>query len=104
MYALPFTAMDKLVSTFLKLDERLMLKRGDATSRTESHTETHNNEQGRASVLDPKQILTQVSKDERAAMAKALLMQRQPELLKQPEINISTLVEKDIDSDDGDTI
>lgn len=104
MYALPFTSMDKLVATFLKLDERLMLKRGDATSRTESHTETHSNGQGRVSVLDPKQVLQQVTKEERSAMAKALLMHRQPELLKQPEIDISMLVERDGDNDDGDTI
>lgn len=104
MYALPFKSMEKVVDAFLKMDERLMLKRGDATSRTESHATSTEGGAGRPSVLDPKMMLTQVSKEERAAMAHALLLHRQPELQQHAALKLSDLAEKDIGDDDGDTI
>lgn len=102
MYALPFKSMEGLVDAFLKLDERLMLKRGDATSRTEDLSAAKAG--NRPSVLDPKTIITQVSKEERAAMAKALLLKRQPELLSQPVIDVEVLAERGSGETDGNTI
>lgn len=99
MYALEFKSMDKLISAFLKIDERLMLKRGDATSRSESSDTSPT----RPSVLDSEKMLTTVTKEEREAMAKALLFQRQPELQSQPLINVDKMIEQG-DNDDGDTI
>lgn len=99
MYALEFKSMDKLISAFLKIDERLMLKRGDATTRSE----TSDTSPTRPSVLDSEKMLTTVSKEEREAMAKALLFQRQPELQSQPLINVDKMIEQG-DNDDGDTI
>ena len=48
-------------------------------------------------------VVRNLTKEEREAMAKALLFQRQPELQSQPLINVDTMIEQG-DNDDGDTI
>lgn len=101
MYALPFESMEKLIGAFLKLDERLMLKRGDATTRTET---TEAGSLGRPSVLDPQTLITKPTRDEVQAMARALLFKRQPELLQQTVIDVESLTERGESGDKDNTI
>jgi len=100
VYAIPFRSMEKIIDAFLKLDERLMLKRGDATTRTESVDGGE-----RPSVLDPKTtIVNKPTKDEVQAMARALLLQRQPGLLESNVIDVQHMTEHGSATGDGNTI
>lgn len=96
-YAVPFTRMEKAIAAFIALDQHLMLKRGEATSRSDNV-----NGPARPSVLDPQKMLSTVSKEEVQAMARALLLKRQPELLQQPVVDIEP--ERGAEDEGGNTI
>ena len=104
VYALPFSSMDKLIASFLKLDGALSEKRDAALLQEGSSPTVSPSEGTRPSILDPKIIITRVTPEDRKAMAKALLLRRQPELELQPVIEVDALAERDPGDDNGNTI
>lgn len=71
---------DQFVTAFVKFDQHLMVMRGDATSRTESITRTADGPSYQEDLLTSAAGV-QVDDDDIDAMARELLLRRQPELV-----------------------
>jgi hypothetical protein len=74
VYGLYLPKMDGFINMFLALDKQIMLKRGEATTRTEGSEEMH------VGSLDPVSAQTKLSKEDLRAMARVMVLRRQPEL------------------------
>jgi len=81
-FALPMPDFDKVVTMLTKLQEKLLLLRGEATSRSETTT-TGVDKDGKpiGGSLDSMKGKVNFSVDEIRAMSKLMLVSRQPELL-----------------------
>jgi hypothetical protein len=96
------SSYDKAIKAFLEVDQRLMLKRGEVTDRTENAAEVGDGEQGApgTSSLDPVTRSVKFSAAEVRAMSRQVLLMRQPEL-NQP---LAIDVDGEADQDGDDTI
>ena len=70
-------SLDKLINAFIKLDTQVMLKRGEAISRTET---IGGEEKRTTTALDPVAAMVSLGQDDLRTMARALLKAKQPEL------------------------
>lgn len=97
MYGLKMPSLDRFMKAFIELDKELMLKRGEATSRTDNIGEDGEPVLPRVNALDPVAQRLNLSREDMHMLAKALLHRRQPELL----LGIGEQVAEEED-DDGD--
>lgn len=74
VFPLEMPSIDKFIRAFLQLDERIMLKRGEAVTRTESIGDGRSKTS--VTALDPVGSLMNLSPEEARSMAKSLLKQR----------------------------
>lgn len=96
-FGLDLPKFDRFAKMFIELDKHLMLKRGEATSRTDS---MESEEAGvRRDALDPVSQKVSVSREDAREMAKVMLMRRQPEL--EDAIDVPLQDEEDRGESDG---
>lgn len=96
-FGLDLPKYDRFAKMFIELDKHLMLKRGEATSRTDS---MEPGEEGavRRDSLDPVSQKVSVSREDAREMAKVMLMRRQPEL--EDAIDVPLQDEEDSEGED----
>lgn len=96
MFPLKLPTMDKFTKMFIELDRQLMLKRGEATARSETSDPTKDPTR-RIGALDPVSASVSFNRDDLRAMAKLILYRRQPELVSGRIIDVSESEDQDGD-------
>ncbi len=86
-FALELGSMDKFMNSYLKLHERVMLLRGEATSRTEQlrAPDVGDDAPLNGALQGPSRLVPKISRQDARAAARAMLMQREPALGGTPE-------------------
>ena len=77
---LDMPSADKVAKMIVEIGKLIMVKRGETTSRTENVTIEATGEKRRVTALDPVGAKVTFSQDDIRAMARTMLMRRQPEL------------------------
>ena len=95
MMPLKMPDLDKFVKMFLALEKHLMLKRGEAVTRTDS---VGDDKKVPVSSLDPIAQKVSIGRQDVLALAQLLLERRQPQLVEGAVIDVP--VEEDDDDDD----
>ncbi len=96
-FALEMPSIEKYAASMLKMQQQLMLLRGEATSRNET---VGGQGDGSISSFDPVGAAQSFSTAELRSIARLLVRNRQPELLDQPEIDIAADGRPEIRGDD----
>lgn len=97
-YPLALPSMEKFIKALIDLDKHLMLKRGEATARSEQL-----GQEGGGNPLDPVKTKASFSREDVRALSRYLLTMRQPELADAPPIVIhdEVYIGANEDEDDG---
>lgn len=100
-FGLKLPDMDKFVGMYLKLHERVMLLRGEATSRTEQTRITGDDSPLNEHLRDRSRIAPKITRMDARAMARAMLEDREPALGGSPGGVIDAPSEDYENDDDG---
>lgn len=79
-FAMKLPKMDQFIKSYLLLHERVMLMRGEATSRSATESEFDPDKKPSVHVADPLEQQIELSPYESRALSRAFLHMRQPEL------------------------